>query len=326
MAMRIVSIFNNKGGVGKSTLTVALAEFLASNRKKRVLVIDLDAQASCSGALVGWTRLKESRDTERTLPALIVKTAGDFDCDPADFITTRSATNARGSALGHIDVLVPDDEAIRELEETMDLARCHAIFRDTLRPSLGKHDHVFIDLPSHVDDRDTLVICGLAMSDYVLIPIEPSDPTIAALPETFRVIEFARRMGNEGRPAILGMVLNRTDKRWGTSRRLLPEIRKAAKSNELPPLFDNLLPPTPMLAKALSQTLGFRTLKERFSTTYDKVRKVALELEERCAGRTPRAAKLDAFADKVGDIFDRLSKQTEPVAAKRREAVSSTSD
>jgi len=33
--MHVVSIYNNKGGVGKSTLTVGIAEFLASNREKR---------------------------------------------------------------------------------------------------------------------------------------------------------------------------------------------------------------------------------------------------------------------------------------------------
>lgn len=44
--MHAIAIYNNKGGVGKSTVTVCLAGFLAANRKKRVLVIDLDAQAS----------------------------------------------------------------------------------------------------------------------------------------------------------------------------------------------------------------------------------------------------------------------------------------
>ena len=53
--MPIVAVFNNKGGEGKSTVTVGLAEFLAGNRDKKVLVIDLDAQASSTCALVGQT-------------------------------------------------------------------------------------------------------------------------------------------------------------------------------------------------------------------------------------------------------------------------------
>ena len=51
--MHVISIYNNKGGVGKSTLIIGIAEFLASNRKKKVLIIDLDAQASSSSALLG---------------------------------------------------------------------------------------------------------------------------------------------------------------------------------------------------------------------------------------------------------------------------------
>ena len=69
--MHVVSIYNNKGGVGKSTLTVGIAEFLASNRKKKVLIIDLDAQASSSSALLGRTPLAEAIQNRKTIADLI---------------------------------------------------------------------------------------------------------------------------------------------------------------------------------------------------------------------------------------------------------------
>ena len=46
--MRSVAIFNNKGGVGKTTLLCNLAGFLASERNKRVLVIDADPQCNAT--------------------------------------------------------------------------------------------------------------------------------------------------------------------------------------------------------------------------------------------------------------------------------------
>ncbi len=53
MVAHTISIINMKGGVGKTTLAVALAEGLAVMARKRVLVVDLDAQASCTVALAG---------------------------------------------------------------------------------------------------------------------------------------------------------------------------------------------------------------------------------------------------------------------------------
>ncbi|MBE4971701.1 ParA family protein, partial [Enterobacter cloacae complex sp. P11RS] len=44
--MKSVAMFNNKGGVGKSTLTCNLASFIATKFNKRVLVVDCDPQCN----------------------------------------------------------------------------------------------------------------------------------------------------------------------------------------------------------------------------------------------------------------------------------------
>jgi len=57
--VKSIAVFNNKGGVGKSTLTLLIADFFSSTsvkihgRAPRVLVVDLDAQNSSGTALVG---------------------------------------------------------------------------------------------------------------------------------------------------------------------------------------------------------------------------------------------------------------------------------
>lgn len=57
----VVAIVNNKGGTGKTTTAVNLAAGLARNAGRRVLLVDLDAQASASFALgVGWDRRSPS--------------------------------------------------------------------------------------------------------------------------------------------------------------------------------------------------------------------------------------------------------------------------
>ena len=55
----VTSIINLKGGVGKTTLTLALAHYLAGEHGKRVLVIDLDPQTNATIALVTERRWRE---------------------------------------------------------------------------------------------------------------------------------------------------------------------------------------------------------------------------------------------------------------------------
>ncbi|GJD22716.1 hypothetical protein RIVM261_076720 [Rivularia sp. IAM M-261] len=63
----VVSIINLKGGVAKTTTTVQLAECLASEFSKKVLVIDLDPQTNATIALIGEERWEELDKQKQTL-------------------------------------------------------------------------------------------------------------------------------------------------------------------------------------------------------------------------------------------------------------------
>src|SRR5215472_1218207 len=67
-AMAVVtSIINLKGGVGKTTITIALAHYLAGEHAKRVLVIDLDPQTNATIAMVNERRWRERDQSGQTL-------------------------------------------------------------------------------------------------------------------------------------------------------------------------------------------------------------------------------------------------------------------
>src|SRR5262249_4126047 len=55
MVARIVAVANRKGGVGKTTLSLSLAEGLAALKDQRVLVVDLDPQINISSLILGGT-------------------------------------------------------------------------------------------------------------------------------------------------------------------------------------------------------------------------------------------------------------------------------
>src|SRR5262249_46251475 len=62
-----ITVMNAKGGVGKSTLVLALAETLATYHQKSVFVVDADAQASVSHSVMGRPQLEAAKAEARTV-------------------------------------------------------------------------------------------------------------------------------------------------------------------------------------------------------------------------------------------------------------------
>jgi chromosome partitioning protein len=63
----VVSIINLKGGVGKSTLAMMFSEYLAFRFNKRVLLIDMDAQANLSYLMVPYRSMELQKGNHRTI-------------------------------------------------------------------------------------------------------------------------------------------------------------------------------------------------------------------------------------------------------------------
>ena len=65
----VISTINLKGGVGKTTTTVALAETYSANLRKKVLVIDLDPQTNATLMLIGEEKWFSVNKKEEPWPA-----------------------------------------------------------------------------------------------------------------------------------------------------------------------------------------------------------------------------------------------------------------
>ena len=283
--MTIVSIYNNKGGEGKSTVTVGLAEFLAGNRDRRVLVVDLDAQASSACALLGHQSVNMAVESRQTTVDLIseIRRKKSRLRNLDRYLLWRAATDARGSSLAEIAVMVPDGSRQFELEEQMNWRKDIRLLSRFLKPALDEFDYVLLDLPANISRSSVVAVNGLAMSDFILVPVRPTNISLNGLPRTFEMIDYVQTVNGNGHPAVIGFLLNGTDRRFQQYRANFPQILEQVAEGNLPPVFDNVWPPSPALQSATDEHRDSRTLKERFGNRYDHVRKVARELEQRCS-------------------------------------------
>jgi chromosome partitioning protein len=290
--MKTIAIYNNKGGVGKSTLTLFAADFLASlpvqDRQSKILVMDLDGQGSSATALLGIERVQRARDQGRSLSHYVLEKAKqpNAELQLTDYIAVRERgkTALRQIPLGPLSVMVPDKAAMLAFEDKYRGPKSCLWVTKLLRKQLRDYfDFVLLDLPANIDRRNTLSMAGLAFADHIVIPIEPSRLTMNAMNDTLTLIHDARELvkGYKRQPQIVGLALNKTDRRTQQYKRHKDWFFQTAEANNTV-VFEHFLPNHPRLSTAADDSMDFATLRERYDKYYDNVRKLTLELAERC--------------------------------------------
>ena len=201
----IVSIVNNKGGVGKTTLTCNLAHAL-SNKGKRVLVIDHDPQSNTSSILI-----PQSGDP---------KTLHDLYADNTSISQCIYPTPYQG-----VDILPNESStAALELELYQDVRTSYHLLRDSMRDYANKtYDFVLIDCPPTLG---LWVVMSLVASDCAIIPIEAgSRYSIDGFVAAFDAINTISQRVNHGLK-FLKAAINKVDLRASISRMSVDHIRK----------------------------------------------------------------------------------------------------
>ena len=158
-------VFNQKGGVGKSTITCNLAA-LAASRGKRTLIVDLDAQANSTRYVLG-----DGADTLRTTAADFFDQTLNFRLNPRstrDFITETPFANLS---------ILPSDPALEDLQSKLE-ARYKIYKLKEALDELDEFDEIWIDTPPamHYYTRSALIA-----ADSCLIPFDCDDFSRRAL-------------------------------------------------------------------------------------------------------------------------------------------------
>lgn len=201
-----ITVMNAKGGVGKSTLVLALAETLAAYHGKRVLVIDSDAQASVSHMLVQQEQLEALRGAGRTIVEyLIGAVLHDSPASWPDYVV-RGASDVDDAR--SIELL-PCDTHLTLFEREVSKGDREGMLRKTVRGLLEEvrpaYDLVLID---SAPGLSVLTETWLREADFYLSPTRPDYISTRGL-KFLR--EFQERDPAMGFAEPLGVIVNLKD-------------------------------------------------------------------------------------------------------------------
>jgi chromosome partitioning protein len=251
---KIISLINQKGGVGKTTTAINVATYL-SNAGKAVLLVDLDPQGNASsGSGINI------RDLEKSLYSALV--GGEH---PRDVIL-------RVDGSGN-DILPSSQDLAGAAIELVHFDNREFKLYDVLRQIRADYDYIIIDSPPSLG---LLTINGLVASDEVLIPVQTEYYALEGLSQLLSTIELVQKH-LQPNLKIMGAVLTMYDQRNRLARQVVNEMRKHFPGH----VFDSVIPRSVRLAEAPSygkSILNFDAFSKG-ARSYKNLVKEILELE-----------------------------------------------
>lgn len=185
-----IAIANLKGGVGKSTTTMFLAEYLAAIRNLRVLVIDLDPQSNVSFMLLSSKGVEQAEKANKTLPHFLLGIQDGKNATVTAFVQTGASDLIElkdGQNKGLIDVLpsVPRMWFVEMkfteyfYKDNKDPAKeLHASIEKSLNELNSQYDVILIDCPPGFS---SLTRAGLLLSDVIISPTIADEVSVRSL-------------------------------------------------------------------------------------------------------------------------------------------------
>jgi len=259
---RVISLINLKGGVAKTTTTVALAETFASQYRKKVLVIDLDPQTNATVMLIGEDRWKALNKNGHTL-ATLFKDALNPDSREFDLQKTlqKGVSDVQG---GQSIDLLPSSLDLIDVQDRLASAPTGQFYSVTpvdllrlaVKPIIEDYDLVLIDCPPNLG---IITLNGLRISEGYIIPSVPDVLSTYGIPQIIaRVEKFSKETAEDIRP--IGIVLTK----YQAASSVHVNVAKRLRQDGDPLVFETEIRQANQFAAAAEVQSGRRTLKQKY--------------------------------------------------------------
>ena len=251
---KIISVANQKGGVGKTTTTINLSTILAKKGKK-VLLIDADPQGNATSGVGAEKEVEFS-----TYDILVGETELDESIEKTmikNLLVCPSNINLAGAEVELVSMMSREQRLKEKLEVVKDI-----------------FDYIIIDCPPSLG---IVTLNAFTASDSVLIPIQCEYYALEGLGQLINTINIVKKRTNKSL-TIEGALLTMYDARTNLSNQVVKEVKKYFDNK----VYKTVIPRNVRLSEAPSYGMPITEYDPRSkgAKSYEKFTKEFLKINE----------------------------------------------